>query len=566
MRASSRPTLSSSLNTGKTTITRGWARIPVAAALVFVAAFCALAWDIDRDGIAAAYSDPVAQIRAQDEAIYVNSAIAMTEDGDWATPKVMGRLFFQKPPLLIWMTAASLKVFGRSLFAVRLPALLLGAAGVAAVFWGVAPAGGVGGGLFAAALLWLNPLWQIVSRLNYTDALASGFGAVALAAVAVDPKFEQKRSQWLFGASCAAAILAKSVAGLLPIVALGMYVVFARRDGQRWAALLKYVAIIIVIAAPWHIYQLLVHPRWFWADYVEQQLLGVGMSASKNGVFNRPASFWVERMWQLDPVLTVVAGMGLAMTLWGAVTRRNAEILLAWCWTVVVVAALAAFQAKNLPYLAFLLPPLCVLAGLAMARIEAMSQKIALAVVLCVCFAKMWFADGTRAIRYEAPRIESARAAREYYSFGRETELFILNPDDEFYSSTIPLPRVRYGFVDPDGAIAKSAPFYVPLGIILTTDQLLTLDAGPYLAKFRELGADGTKAIGTTILLKSPGDLLRLAEARPRADFSIPATWLTSISIPPTHDVRALSRDRVFLFSRQVVSSMKTPIELPQRW
>jgi hypothetical protein len=35
---------------------------------------------------------------------------------------------------------------------------------------------------------------------------------------------------------------------------------------------------------------------------------------------------------------------------------------------------------------------------------------------------------------------------------------------------------------------------------------------------------------------------------------------------PPTHDIRALSRDRVFLFSRQVLSTMKTEIELPQRW
>jgi hypothetical protein len=541
--------------------------MPVAAALVFVAAFCALAWDIDRDGIAAAYSDPVGQIRAQDEAIYVNSAIGMTEDGDWATPKVMGRLFFQKPPLLMWMTAASLKALGRSLLAVRLPALLLGAAGVAAVFWWVATTGGVGGGLFAAALLVLTPLWQIVSRLNYTDVLASGFGAVGMAAVGLDPKLERRRSCVVFGVACAAAILAKSVAGLLPVVAFGMYVVVARKeDRPRWPAVALCAAVLVLVAAPWHVYELIAHRGWFWADYVEQQLLGVGLSASKNGVFNRPATFWIERMWQLDPVLTVVASIGLLATLWAAVTRRNAGVLFAWCWTAVVAAALAVFQAKNLPYLAFLLPPLCVLAGMAMAKVEARSQNLALVAVLCVCFAKMWFADGVRAIRFEAPGINSARAAREYYSFGRETELFIMNPDDEFYSSTIPLLHVRYGFVDPDGAIAKSAPFYVPLGIILTTDQLLSLDPAPYLAKFRALGADGKRAIGTTILLKSPQDVLRLAAARPRADFSLPAAWITSITIPPTHDVHALSRGRVFLFSRQVLSTMKIKIELPQRW
>jgi 4-amino-4-deoxy-L-arabinose transferase-like glycosyltransferase len=66
----------------------------------------------------------------------------------------------------------------------------------------------VGGGLFAAALLVLTPLWQIVSRLNYTDVLASGFGAVGMAAVGLDPKLERRRSCVVFGVACAAAILA----------------------------------------------------------------------------------------------------------------------------------------------------------------------------------------------------------------------------------------------------------------------------------------------------------------------------------------------------------------------
>jgi hypothetical protein len=251
-------------------------------------------------------------------------------------------------------------------------------------------------------------------------------------------------------------------------------------------------------------------------------------------------------------------------TLWDA--RKNPGTLLAWCWTVVVSAALVAFQARNLPYLAFLLPALCVLAGLALAKLEARSQNLALIAVLCVCFGKMWFAEGTSAIRSDSPALAGAKAARQYYEFGRDTELFIMNPDDEFYSATIPLPRVRYGFIDPQGALAKSSAFYASLGIILTTDQFLSLDPAPYLAKFRELGADGTRAIGTTILLQSPEDVARLAENFPRADFSIPAEWITGIPIPATHDVRPLSRDRVFFFSRQVISSMKTEIELPQRW
>jgi 4-amino-4-deoxy-L-arabinose transferase-like glycosyltransferase len=107
------------------------------AVLVFFISFGVLAWNINQAGIAAAYNDSIAHIRAQDEAPIVSATIRMTKDSDWMTPKLMGRPFILKPPLLIWLSALSIRMLGLSLFSVRLPVLLLGAAGVAAVFaWG----------------------------------------------------------------------------------------------------------------------------------------------------------------------------------------------------------------------------------------------------------------------------------------------------------------------------------------------------------------------------------------------------------------------------------------------
>ena len=63
------------------------------ALLVFAGSFALSAWDISNPGIAAAYSDIIGKIRAQDEALYVSSAIRITQDGDWLTPKFMGRPF-----------------------------------------------------------------------------------------------------------------------------------------------------------------------------------------------------------------------------------------------------------------------------------------------------------------------------------------------------------------------------------------------------------------------------------------------------------------------------------------
>jgi 4-amino-4-deoxy-L-arabinose transferase-like glycosyltransferase len=119
--------------------------------LAFLISFAVLAWNIDQAGIAASYNDPIAHIRSQDEAVYTSAAIRMANGSDWMTPEVMGRPLLLKPPLLVWFSALSLRLFGMSLFSIRLPALLLGAAGVAAVFAWVArarsmAAGVLGGG------------------------------------------------------------------------------------------------------------------------------------------------------------------------------------------------------------------------------------------------------------------------------------------------------------------------------------------------------------------------------------------------------------------------------------
>ena len=73
---------------------------------------------------------------------------------------------------------------------------------------------------------------------------------------------------------------------------------------------------------------------------------------------------------------------------------------------------------------------------------------------------------------------------RAYYDLHREAELIVVEGDDEFYSATLPLPHVRYCFLDQRGWTQRFAPHYVYLGITLTAEQFAALPAG--LAEFEE--------------------------------------------------------------------------------
>src|SRR5258706_9464718 len=59
-----------------------------------------------------------------DEPRYAWIARDMAESGDWVTPRLYGKPWFEKPVLYYWMAAASFKLFGVSEAAARLPSAL----------------------------------------------------------------------------------------------------------------------------------------------------------------------------------------------------------------------------------------------------------------------------------------------------------------------------------------------------------------------------------------------------------------------------------------------------------
>jgi len=66
-----------------------------------------------RVGMAGDYVDPVGKIAAEDEARYANGAIRMAQSGGWLTPRFMGRLALDEPPLLYWLSGAGARIAGR---------------------------------------------------------------------------------------------------------------------------------------------------------------------------------------------------------------------------------------------------------------------------------------------------------------------------------------------------------------------------------------------------------------------------------------------------------------------
>jgi hypothetical protein len=493
-----------------------------------------LGWGISAVPVTGALTDPVGEIRAQDEALYANGALDFAARGEWATPRFLGRYLLYKPPLAAWLAGLSLRLFGVSLWALRLPFLLSAAAAAFLVFIWVRQARNEPAAWGALLLLLGSASWQVFAKLAYTDVLVALSATAALYIWQRDPDLLQARTTPLAGLAIAVGILAKSIAGLVPWIAIGLAI--ALRRGS-WAPFLRLTGWTVLFAAPWHLYQLAAHREWFWSEYIERQILAFGAKGVALQAREDPHwLFYGKRALRIDP-LVWAAGLSGTVMLWRRRSEPASLAVLAWLTT--GLAALFGFRYRNLNYVVPLLPALSMSAALALPlRWRHLLWAAALPLLL---------------LRPSAPPDRPAFAnVRDYAALGRGNPLVMVDTDDEFYTAVQPVARVHYFFVDPADAAIDYAPQYLPLGITMRATEFQNL--GGHWQRYREalrsVGLDSTEPIATAVVTRDEGDVLRTVLSRPDCDYYLPARY-ENVAPPPTHERRSAQGGRIFWLARQ---------------
>ena len=221
--------------------------------------------------------------------------------GSWLTLRLNGVRYFDKPPLLYWLTAASFSLFGLTEGAARLAPLLGALLAVAATALLGVRLLGPGGGALAGLALLSCALFVAFARYVrpeslFVGAIAWGFTGLLLADTRLLPQALHLRGPrngrrtppaadnrsgavWAVSGSAAlgVAALAKDPLGLVgPLVAIAIAAALAGRlrPVRAWLSPLG-LALMVVVGFGWYAVAALTEPAFLWYTVVDNHLLNV---------------------------------------------------------------------------------------------------------------------------------------------------------------------------------------------------------------------------------------------------------------------------------------------------
>lgn len=304
-----------------------------------------------------------------DEARYTEIPRYMVVSGDYVTPRLNGIKYFEKPPLMYWLEASSIKLFGVQEWALRFWPAFLGLLTCLATYYTATRLYSRQVGVFAALILTSGLLFNFISRLIILDVAVTCFLTLTLYSFLLATEASTKKQQTtylaLFFINAALSVLSKGLIGILiPGAIIILWSIITKQYRQILLGFKPWgILLFLVIAAPWHILVAQQNPEFLWFYFVHEHFLRYLTSVhgrTQSVFYFFPliifgwfpwvgyflASLWehVKKLWQEK-----------------ANCSHELTFLLVWAGFIFVFFSIS--NSKLIPYITPAFPPLAILVG-----------------------------------------------------------------------------------------------------------------------------------------------------------------------------------------------------------
>ncbi len=371
-------------------------------------------------GLAALYLVGTANhaIADGDEAIYAQMAREMAHSGDYVDLRWQGQVELVRPPLVVWTLALAHRALGDER-AVRWPLAAAAALTVALVLlYGFAlgrgqamsPARAWAWGAVAAGLLATSDLFIGYSRYLESEPFLCALVVAAWLLWEVGRRRVSARVGW--GLLAGAALLCKQGIGGLALLPLLVDLVLPRDPTRRrWPTRLG-IALIFVVAVPWHA---LDYHRHGYA-FVDSYLLGNLLERARTPLLHVTRwTFYARELWRSEGGFALLGALGVAVATWRMFRpddRRVALLLVGATLGPLLLFTVA--RSRYDYYLLVIYPPAALAVGWALVRLPlrpsvvgglALLLVVAQALLRCPQLARFSGEDELRSLVATADRV-----------------------------------------------------------------------------------------------------------------------------------------------------------------
>lgn len=308
-----------------------------------------------------------------DEAIYAKIAKNMVQTHEYITmywnPQV---IWYEKPPLFMWLASFFMKLFGFGNIAVKLPSALFGLSTVLLIFI-------FGKRLFNKTVAFIASFTLITtihflyySRIGMTDITTTFFITLSLF-LYYFAKEKDKIIYWILsGIALGFAVMTKGVVGFLPLVIMSfyeLYLLISRQQKLTKKILCRYIYLFIsstLIFLPWHIVMYQKYGMSFLKEYIGYHVLSRAVSEIEDK--GKPFLWYVVvlkvsmRLW----FITLLGALPLALF---KSYKKDKRLVFLSIWMLVVFFFFSLAKSKLVWYIIPIYPVAALINGFFLERV-----------------------------------------------------------------------------------------------------------------------------------------------------------------------------------------------------
>jgi len=297
-----------------------------------------------------------------DETRYAQVAREMIQSGDWVVPQLNGLDYFEKPVLGYWAFLFSMKIFGETSFAMRLPSALATGLTALILFGLLKKETDLRAAILAPFVFISFLLVTMIGKIALLDSMLTLFQTGALAGfyLASRNTVPKQRNLFLIIAGLAAG-LAFLTKGFVALALIGLVVVPYLALQRRWADFIKLgwipVVVAVAVALPWSI---LIHLRapdywhyFFWIEHIKR--------FTDPGNAQHPEPFYFYVPFLILGTLPWTAFWPTALARLKSLKKEKTLLLFLGCWIIAPFLFFSTSTGKMPTYILPLFPALAAL-------------------------------------------------------------------------------------------------------------------------------------------------------------------------------------------------------------